>query len=223
MPDTDNVYLSLLTSQHAQKPRFRATVDAVTRPLLDAATALSGMAAGFDLDTAAGAQLDVLGAWAGVSRVLRLPMTGVYFALDTDGVGFDQGVWQGRYDPDYGLTMLPDEQYRVLIKARIAANRWDGTIPHAYEIWETLFTDSVIFIEDHQDMSMVVGIAGIPLDPVFEQLLTGGYIPLKPDGVRVNFFAVGTESGPLFGFDCDSDALAGFDIGQFPVEVQPLR
>ncbi|MCZ5716426.1 hypothetical protein O5585_27680, partial [Escherichia coli] len=29
------------------------------------------------------------------SRVVSQPISGVYFSWDTDGLGYDQGVWQG--------------------------------------------------------------------------------------------------------------------------------
>ncbi|MCV5580141.1 DUF2612 domain-containing protein, partial [Escherichia coli] len=54
------------------------------------------------------------------------PISGVYFSWDTDGLGYDQGIWQGPYDPDSGYTTLSDETYRIILKAKIAINNWDG-------------------------------------------------------------------------------------------------
>jgi Protein of unknown function (DUF2612). len=219
----DNPYLQRIASQHAQRPKFRALVDALTQPFALCNMASHDIAACFDLDTAVGVQLDQVGFWIGVGRRLRTPLENVYFSLDIEGLGFDQGVWRGRHDPETGLTILPDDQYRTLLKARIAANHWDGTIPGAYRVWEVVFRNerSIIFIQDNQDMSMIVGIAGLPLNAVLQALLTGGYIPLKPEGVRIRYYAVGTAEGPLFGFDVHNDALAGFDTGQWAQILYP--
>jgi hypothetical protein len=160
-------------------------------------------------------QLDAVGEWVGASRYLNTPLTGVYFTWDgLEAEGWDFGTWIGPFDPVSGLVSLPDSDYRILIKTKIAANSWDGTIPEAYRIWETVFADSSILIQDNQNMTMTVGVAGTVLSSVTQALLVGGYIPLKPMGVRVNYYAIGPTDAPLFAWDADaSAALAGWDIG----------
>ena len=98
------------------------------------------------------------------------------------------------------MVRLPDETYRLLLKAKIGANRWDGTVPGAYEVWESAFADmgSLILMQDNQDMSVVIGLAGTPLDAVMRNLLLQGYLPLKPEGVRVAWYAVAPERRNLF-------------------------
>lgn len=119
-------YTELITNYHATKPKFLAHVDLMTRPLIDVAAATRGLITAFDIDSAVGVQLDILGLWIGRSRVVSQPISGVYFSWDTDGLGYDQGVWQGPYDPDSGYMYLSDETYRVILKAKIAINNWDG-------------------------------------------------------------------------------------------------
>ena len=180
------------------------------------------MSRGGDMDGAIGVQLDATGGRGGRSRELSLPLQGVYFALDISGVGLDEGIWKGEFDPESGLTTLPDDQYRTLLKAKVAANAWDGTTPGAYDVWETAFSDSgsYIVIQDNQDMSMAIGIAGLQLDRVTEQLLLQGYLPLKPEGVRVSYYAVSSNEGPLFALDAESEALAGLDHGSWATIIQ---
>ena len=137
-------------------------------------------------------------------------------------------MWKGRYDPASGLSVLDDDNFRRLVKARIAANHWDGSVPEAYAVWRMAFPDtgSILVIQDNQDMSMSVGIAGIRPDAVFRALLTGNYIPLKPEGVRINWYAVTPADGKLFAWDCESDGLAGWsdaagDGGRRPEYLAP--
>ncbi|WP_334046126.1 DUF2612 domain-containing protein [Burkholderia cepacia] len=208
-------YTALITSEHSDKPRFMATVESLVQPLVDQMGVLQSMPGRFDLDNAVGVQLDDVGLWVGVSRKIRTPLTGVYFSFDIAGLGFDQGTWKGPFDPDSGLTVLDDDTYRLVIRAKIGANHWDGTLEQSAAILNSIFdADTHVFIEDHQDMSMTIGIAGKVPPATFLALLSGGYIPLKPEGVRVNYTVVTTVDGsPLFGFDMSNQLVAGFDVG----------
>lgn len=213
-------YLNLITSEHREKPNFVSTVSASVDPLVSLQNVLAKMPLNFDIDTAIGKQLDILGIWIGRSRYIKTPLVGVYFTFDdTIGDGWDSGVWQGPFDPTSGLVSLPDENYRTLLKAKIAANHWNGSIPDAYKIWTTVFSDSIILIQDNQNMSMTVGIISSNFNAIDVALLTGGYIPLKPEGVRIAGYLV--SPGPMFAFDADSDVLAGWDEGLWAVELTP--
>lgn len=132
-------YLNLLTSEHNQKPNFVATVSAQLQPIADILQTLGGMTQAFDLDTAVFPQLDVDGQWIGASRVLGIPLVGVYFSWGTTGLGWGQGTWQGPFAPVDGLVVLGDDDYRNYLKATILANVWDGSIPELYTILDMLF------------------------------------------------------------------------------------
>ena len=138
-PGNVNSYLGLVTSEHASKANYIATLTAVLAPLMDVQTVLAGMRAAYDVDTAIGAQLDTIGLWVGASRLLQVPITGVYFSWDTAGQGWGQGVWLGPGASPSQLTILGDDQFRTLIRARIANNGWDGSIPGAYGIGAAAF------------------------------------------------------------------------------------
>lgn len=220
---TLDTYLDLVTSLYRGKPRFIALCTALVQPLVDQQALLDAIRNGFDLDSAVGVQLDKVGEWVGRSRDLETPLEGVYFSWNTAGVGWQEGSWKGPYDPETGMVSLPDAAYRTLLRAKIAANAWDGTVPGAYEVWETLFagTGSIVVIQDNQDMSMVVGLAGTYPDAVTKALLTGGYVPLKPEGVRIKYYAVAPTGGPLFAWGCESEALNGWGVGSWPEIITP--
>ena len=118
-------YTDRITNYHAGKPKFFAHVDLSTRPLSDVSDAMSRLIPDFDIDTAVGVQLDVVGEWVGRSRRVATPVTGIYFSWDTERVGWDQGVWQGPYDPNDGFIDLSDEIYRLMLKVKVAINNWE--------------------------------------------------------------------------------------------------
>lgn len=224
---TDNPYLDHVTSQHRQRLNFVGMVDAVTRPAVELQALFEELRRAFDLPDAVGVQLDQVGEWVGRTRKLATPLAGVYFAWNEQGVGWGEGSWRGLYDPDTGLISLPDDTYRLLLAAKIAANNWDGTRDGAYDIWEAAFAESglIILIQDNQDMSIIVGVAGAPPSAILEQLLMQGYIPLKPAGVRISYYAVipGGGDGSLFAWDCDSAALNGWDVACRPRILTPME
>lgn len=222
MTITTETYTSLITSEHKDKPKFMGVVEIRTKFFAHIQNVLSSMIEKFDVDTAVGDQLDKIGEWVGASRFIRSPLTGVYFEWSgSSSVGWSSGIWQGEFSPTSGLTSLPDDMYRVLIKAKIAANRWDGTIPNAYEIWETVFANNLVVIQDNQDMSIVVAIIGEVLDAVTQALLTGGYIPLKPEGVKVQYYAVPVDTNPLFVWGSEGSGVAGWSEGSWAQTIAP--
>ncbi len=84
-----------------------------------------------------------------------------------------------------------------------------------YEIWDSIFTDISILILDHQDMSYDIAFVGRPLDSLTLALVTGGYIPLKPEGVKVNVVYSPVDDGPLFGWDLETDFVKGWNEGSW--------
>jgi len=217
-------YLALITSQHRKQPDYIATVSVPLQGLADGLVAVQSLPAIYDLDNAAGEQLDAVGEWVGVTRVLKVPLTDVYFSLDVDGLGLDQGSLQGPFDPTTGLVSLPDDAYRTLLRATVAANQWDGSIPQAYLIWDTLFagTGTTILIQDNGDMSLFFALIGPEPDAVTMALLTGGYLALKPAGVRVAAYLIPSVSDtPFFGLDVENDTIAGLDTGALATELSP--
>lgn len=208
-------YTDLVTSEHSDKPKFIAVIEASTQQSIDLQLAFSGFPADFDIDLAVGVQLDAVGKWVGIGRNVSIPLTGVYFAWDTTGLGWDQGVWQGPFDPTQGLSILNDNDYRVLLRATIALNNWDGQIAGAIAAITALFPSNFVYIQDNFDMSMIVAVAGPPVSPVLGALLTGGYLALKPDAVHINYMFASAPTGPVFGYDAENSYISGWDVGSW--------
>lgn len=92
----DSYYSNLLILQYHNKPKAKATVEAVTSILPD--ELIQEVNNGFDVDTAVGKQLDVLGSVVGVDR---------------------------SYIDNNEYKLLDDEDFRILIKLKIISNSSD--------------------------------------------------------------------------------------------------
>ena len=146
-------YTDRISNYHAGKPKFFAHVDLSTRPLIDISQTMTGM-------ISVGKQLDILGEWIGRKRRVSTPISGVYFSWDTEKLGWDQGVWQGPFDPDDGFLDLSDEVYRLVLKVKIAINHWNGQNDTLPDILDSALAGSGlrIAIVDNQDMSISIWI-----------------------------------------------------------------
>lgn len=213
-------YLNLIPSSNAEQPDFNAVVAVSVSVAVQVQALLQSMIPIFDLSLPpVGNQLDIIGQWVGISRNIAEPIGGVFFTWDNAAdLGWDFGIWATTSDQT-DITVLPDAQYLTLINAKIAANGWDGTTDGAYAIWNALFTTVTILIQDYQNMSYSLGIIGGSLDSLTLALITGGYIPLRPEGVQiVSYF---TSPGPVFAWDSDSTLLQGWNTGLWATFIAP--
>lgn len=185
-------YLDLITSEHQEKPKFVATVAASVAPFAKLQEVMRGFINDFDVDRAIGVQLDIVALWVGVTRTIGVPIDGYYFTWDdVASDGWDNGIWKGIGDPDAGFVVLPDDLYRSLIKAKIQANQWKGDIAGAYAIIDqALSVDGVVRIVDNQNMTMTVRVTGGVLPAVEQAIVTAGYLPIKPAGVKATYTVV---------------------------------
>lgn len=215
-------YLSLIPAANAKQQNFIKTVSTDVAVQVRVQVLLKAMLALFDLDTPpVGNQLDIIGQWVGVSRIIKTPISNVYFTWDsTANLGWDYGTWQPEGDPGQ-VTSLPDDAYLILIRAKIAANMWDGTTEGVYKVWDGLLsgTGITILIDDFQNMTYAMGIVGDIIPSLTLALITGGYIPLRPEGIKITDYFVG--AAPLFAWDAEADILKGWDEGKWANEIAP--
>lgn len=243
-PDQGDItpYLNLITSEHADKPNFIASVTALLQPIADIIEEQCEIVQAYDLDSAIGAQLDVDGLWIGAPRCQEVPLQGVYFSWNVQGLGWNQGVWKGPYDAADGLQCLSDADYRNYLLATVLANHWDGSISGLYDILNQLLGyapgmefisildlevislldlqtipigDSYVkppinfLIQDNNDMSFTL-VIGPNVPAVQAQLIIGGYLKIKPAGVRMN---IGQSSVPgmrIFGWGLETNMIGGW-------------
>ncbi len=155
------------------------------------------------LDTAVGAQLDLIGEIVGQPRELIDTALLTYFAylgypdaesfgdLDNSGVG---GFYRGVDAPLAGNTLLNDDQYRLFIKAKIIKNSTNATPNQLLEFINFVFDSPQNQLTEEGDASYTL-LVGKELSSFEKVLLTyvsysSGYpsrfVP-KPIGVRVNY------------------------------------
>jgi len=215
MPDLSS-YLQLVPSWNSVRPRFMNTVAVLVRPMVDAQTMLAQLTADFDIDTAIGVQLDMVGQWVGRSRWVEMPIRGKYFSLDVpeQQVGFDQGYWARPYDPRSGLEPMDDDTYRTLLKFKAIANEWTGVLEDiAPALAELLPGIALMDLGDTKTGLMSFDVLIIDaIEPILLAALEQTFF-IKPSGVRANFIASSVPGQPLFGFDIQTATVAGFDTG----------
>jgi hypothetical protein len=90
-----NDYLGRIPDYNSIQPDFMAVLAGILQPLVDLQNFAQALPQQFDLDVAIGTQLDQTGLWIGRSRFISTPIEDVYFSWDVDGLGWEQGLWQG--------------------------------------------------------------------------------------------------------------------------------
>lgn len=188
---TADDYLALITSQHADKPIYTATVEAAVDPAAKLQAVEAFAVPLLSVDFAVGVQLDWIGEWVGITRRVPTPIIGVYFSWDNIvATGWNSGIWKGPFDPDTGLTELPDDDYRILIRAKIQANIRGRSVEDIYAILDAAFPGTTIGVTDNNDMTIDVTYTIADFTPVQEAILTHGLIPIKPCGVGITYIGV---------------------------------
>lgn len=175
----------LVTSEYSEKPNFMSLLSLLLTPVQNVADLNHNMSIMMDVNTATGKTLDLIGQIVGVSRQLN-------------------------FQPSGGISsLLDDDYYRIVIKAKIAKNQWDGTKEGLYTIWENLFPSNPVLIVDGQNMTCSVVVVGLN-DSLSRELILADYIVPRPAGVKYNF---GFTDNPIYSQDLDTDYLKGFDLG----------
>jgi hypothetical protein len=158
---------------------------AVTNSLIDSSNVYFSIANSFNIDTATGVALDKIGEWIGFSRVVNIPITGLYSKWNaTVEEGWNNSIIKGPFDPTEDSTSLPDAIYRQILKLQAGINGWDGTIPKLYSIFEVAFGVNTVRITDNQNMTVNLSVANSVPDSAF-LVLDSENLKFKPCGVQI--------------------------------------
>lgn len=194
---TDNelkeYYANLLIIQYINKPKAYDTIKALVDGVIMNQLPLDVQGA-FDLDTAVGVQLDVIGKYAGVSR----------YAYDFSGA-----------------VTLNDTDYRILIKMKVVQNNSGSSLADIQNLLNQYFQGAFL-VFDYSNMQLSYFFdATYGSNQLAEILVKQKSLP-KPMGVQLgalifianisNIFGQGTYTYPAYnviGFNDYSDSVSG--------------
>lgn len=179
-------------AQYRNKPKAVAWFDIARRLGGDLDAAAQAVRKSYDIDTAEGEALDVIGRIVVVPRsfLADVPMSPGLFAL-TDGDEF--GDTEAMFSP---LTIsqdqeLADELYRIVIRAKIIKNTGDATIENIlYGMNFLLPNAQVLRVADGENMTFSIEFYGEISNLERFALLNATLVP-KPQGVEFSGFLEG--------------------------------
>jgi len=160
-------YAALLIVQYVVKPKALATISALVTDVV-ADMIYSQTEAAFDIPTAVGAQLDILGEYVGTTRF--------FYGVDTTKRYWAKLDYANLTDPNYGWSdysnldvggsqlaypdlfspvgTLSDDDYRNLIAYQATNRSMECTIPNIDALLLTYFGND-FYVTDNKDMSIV--------------------------------------------------------------------
>jgi len=218
--DHEEVAVSRFATQFTQTVKLKGYTLALMSEANNLEAALCELLELRSIDTAFGANLDIIGRLVGQPRVLinatQLSYFGFQGAAGALGFGDEDdssigGIFNGG-ESTTGLRTLTDVEYQLFIRARIAKNHSKGTIEEI--ISQALFlTGAVLIVLGEGDAEISLGIGKILTENEKVLIKDNDLIP-KPAGVLLNIlFQFDPEL--VFGFDGAIPNVQGFNQGQF--------
>lgn len=154
---------AMVPSYNRGQPKFMAFLRLILSILDDYKLLLDTFDDAFCLDNAVGPQLDMLGALVDASR--ELP-----------------------FAPVAASRILNDDDYRMLIRAKIARNVWDGTNRQAMDVFSGLFPDFGLVLQDRQDCSINIVVSTIrEVSELRIEMLNAGLLIPVPAGIKLTY------------------------------------
>jgi len=187
-----NDYLDLVIHQHRDKPKFRATLKAPMKMIVDFVNYLIRCVNAIDLDSATfeNGALDIIGEWV------------------------------GRNKDSFSGTITPD-LFRLILRSKIISNTWDGSLEKMYETWDSVFPDRKIWIGEYGLLEIVIALLLKKCTPEEITLIREAGIIPKPSGVKIVTIYVPPEDGKLTACDLQNECFAGVDESYIAEEVTP--
>lgn len=205
-------YTLLLIKQYWEKPKAKAEIQAKASGWQRTADLFQSFETAYDLDTAVGKQLDVLGKIVGIPRLVPAVIPRIFFGFDNNpnskgfadrfNISVEGAPFSGRFQPQYTSQELDDNQYRRLIRVKVALNVTSVYIASD----ERISIQDVInqafrgraYVVDNQDMSLTLYVTPSVPDEELRLIRRLELLP-KPQGVRYSFVIL-AEPGETFGF-----------------------
>ena len=213
--------LDRIATQYRESPRLLGLIRALLAAAEAPALALCPLPDFFDLDTATGDPLTLIGKWMGWPRehcrgirnaVFGFSMGCPACVVDRGDIvaGFCDGIWNGCPDAEFSAYAFTDDDlYRRFLKARRAQIRGDYSRPVLLDAARALFDDDglIILRERPGAITLLLGRA-FTVGERQMQHLYAEVLPVAP-GVTLEILSR-PDDGPVFGF---GDGWGGFCTG----------
>jgi hypothetical protein len=199
MTDAENMveyYKDLLLNQWVNSVNARATIGVLAGAAVCDLVPLA-IRDGFDIETAIGAQLDILGEYIGFNRNIPIEVERDYFQFDdytgpnTDAVGMSDytdpsvnpnGVFYRYVFSNTVTTALADDEYRFLLKLKVLLNNSDNTLYYVTNLLYEFFGGDVYCV-DNADMTIDYYVSETA-NYIAQIAVDQGLLP-KPMGVEI--------------------------------------
>lgn len=188
--DIKEYYADLLILQYRNKPKARETIKAGVDIYLGDGVVLD-LADILNIDTAIGAQLDIIGKILGCPRNvpnINNDLKFFSFHVDANSVGFStvgnprKGVVKTRTNSIMATYSLSDEEYRTLLKFKAFVNVWRGDMASMDRALYAVFGDNVNMAISTLKVTYQITTMTVPI----EAAIILGYLK-APIGVAVDF------------------------------------
>lgn len=199
-------YADLLILQYRNKPKARETVKTGV-DIYMGDTVLFQLQDILDIDTAEGAQLDIIGKILDCPRIVQ----GIYndleffqFHIDEDSLGFSEvgnptsATFRSISNYNQSKYSLPDEDYRFLLKFKTAVNVMRGSEQGIDDALWAAFGGDVLLKNNHDLTITYIVSTRQTLATVAAKVL--GYYR-APEGVGANYVLRVPNPSKIFGFN----------------------
>jgi len=193
----ESEYINLLIKQYWEKPKAAAEIEMKTSSWRRSFVWLSSFENAFDLDSATGDRLDIIGRIVGIGRAIPYAVPKIAFGFDENpnSRGFDdlfsplndRAPFQDLFESESTELVLDDNAYRLFIRAKIKKNI---SSPYLVSDDSLSIQDAVInifgglaYVTDNYDMTLTLHVSSVFSSSKLDALLKMSLIP-KPQGVR---------------------------------------
>lgn len=212
-------YQNMIIQQYHDKPKALGDIAVKIKKYEEIKACIDSFLHAFDMDTATGKQLDIIGKIVGIDRFIKdaIPINYFGFSDDPNAKGFGQAPFYKLGDPVYQAQNVGDDTYRFLIKAKIAINGGSaflsmGKANNLQLIIMFLFNGKA-YVVDNYDMTLTLYVdasVDINLLRIAKSL---DLIP-RAMGTHYRFIIQYDDTVGTFGFSHDASAK-GFGLGKF--------
>lgn len=125
------------------------------------------------------------------------------------------GVPRPTYEEDGQTVSFTDDQYRLLLRARICLLTFDGSAKALNEFFKTLFPEMLVQIKDNMNMTATINVLN-EIPDEYKVLFRSPYVEIfipRPTGVEYTINATPLDLSETFTFE--GMGGAGFDQGTF--------